>query len=64
VAFDNVALDQCRVARACFNRDTHFCLECREVWLLRLVDFRSVLLQVPDPLCTASSAGRFVDLDA
>jgi hypothetical protein len=38
------------VTRACFNRDTNFCLECREVRLLQLVDFRSVLLQVPDPL--------------
>lgn len=50
VTFDNVAVDECRVTRACFNRDTNFCLECREVRLLKLVDFRSVLLQVPDPL--------------
>ena len=64
VAFNNVAVDQCGVTRARFDRNTHFCLECREIRILPVLDSRPVVLQVPDPLCAASSAGSFVDFDA
>jgi len=64
VALDNITADQCSVTRDRFVRNINICFECREVLLFPLVDFRSVLLQVPDPLCATSSAGRFVNLDA
>jgi hypothetical protein len=44
VAFNNVTVNQCGVTRTRFDRNTHFCFECRETLILPVLDRRSVVL--------------------
>jgi hypothetical protein len=44
VALNNVAVDQCGVTRARLEWNTHFCLECREILILPMLDRRPVVL--------------------
>ena len=43
VAFNDVAVDPGGVTRARFERNTHFCLECREILILPMLDRRPVV---------------------
>ncbi len=63
VPLDHIAFDNGCMACACFDWNSQGLLVAGQVVVLGAFYFCSVVLQVPDPACAASSAGGLVHVD-
>jgi len=63
VSLDHITFDDGRMACACFDRDSQALLVGGKVVVFCGLYLGSVVLQVPDPADTASSAGGLVHVD-
>ncbi len=63
VPLDHIAFDDGCMACACFDWNSQGLLVAGQVVVLAGLYLRSVVLQVPDPACAASSAGGLVHVD-
>lgn len=63
MAFDYVAVYECRVTGSGAGRHPVFGFECGQLGIFTEIDIGSEILQVPDPLSTAPSAGFLVHLE-